>query len=124
MTISILLVDDNTSFMVALRRTLERIAGVKIIGEAHQGFEALAKAELLAPDLMLLDIVLPSISGLEVARRVQTWKKQPRIILLSAQDLDEYRDSDHDIINAEFVEKTDVVNTLIPIIERMVEART
>jgi CheY-like chemotaxis protein len=124
MTISILLVDDNASFLVALRRTLERIAGVKIIGEANQGYEALAKAELMAPDLMLLDIVLPSISGLEVARRIQTWEKQPRIILLTAHDLDEYRDSDHDIVDAEFIEKTDVVRSLIPIIERMVESRT
>ena len=122
MTISILLVDDNHSFSIALRRLLETLPGVKIVADAHDGFEALSKAEHLTPDLILLDIALPSLSGLEVARRVQTWTKRPRIVFLSMHDLEEYRDAAHDLIDVEFVEKIDVVSKLIPIIERMVEA--
>jgi CheY-like chemotaxis protein len=122
MTISILLVDDNYSFLLALRRLLETLAGVKIVAESHDGYDALTKAELFAPDLMLLDVSMPGLSGTEVARRMQTWDKKPRIVFLSIQNTDEFYDVSLGLNGPEFVEKSDVVSTLIPLIERMVEA--
>jgi DNA-binding NarL/FixJ family response regulator len=123
MTLSILFVDDNNSFRMALSRFLETIAGVKVFAETYQGFDALFKAELLAPDLMLLDIVLPPTRGVELARRAQALIDPPRIVFLSVHNIDDYRDTAQDIVDAEFIEKEDAVSTLIPLIERMVAAK-
>jgi len=69
--IRVLVVDDD--FMVARVHTglVERVPGFVVIGVAHTGAEALAAVDQLAPDLVLLDIYLPDISGLEVLRRLR-----------------------------------------------------
>ena len=68
--ITILVVDDFEPFRRFACPILEREAGLCIIGEASDGLEAVQKIEELQPDLILLDIGLPGLNGIEVARRV------------------------------------------------------
>jgi response regulator of citrate/malate metabolism len=76
--IGVLVVDDD--FMVARvhRRLVERIPGFAVVGEARTGGEALQQVEELRPDLVLLDIYLPDMSGLEVVRRLRAGMGAPR----------------------------------------------
>jgi DNA-binding NarL/FixJ family response regulator len=72
--IRLLIVDDHTIVRQGLIALLEDEADLQIVGQAGTGQEALALVELRHPDLVLLDITLPDLSGLEVTRRlVRNW---------------------------------------------------
>jgi response regulator of citrate/malate metabolism len=71
-TLRTLIVDDDFMSASVHRSYTERLAGFTVVGEAHTGEEALALVRRLQPDLVLLDIYLPDMSGLEVMRRVRT----------------------------------------------------
>lgn len=71
-TIRTLIVDDDFMSASVHRSYTERLSGFTVVGEAHTGEEALALARRLQPDLVLLDIYLPDMSGLEVMRCVRT----------------------------------------------------
>jgi response regulator of citrate/malate metabolism len=71
-TLRTLIVDDDFMSASVHRSYTERLAGFTVVGEAHTGEEALALVRRLKPDLVLLDIYLPDMSGLEVMRRVRT----------------------------------------------------
>ncbi len=124
MTIKILLVDDNPTFLAAVWQFIDMLPDVEVVGQAHDGREALAQAERLHPDLVLLDIAMPHVNGLEVARAMQAWPRPPRIVFLSMHDNVAYRDVARDLGAAGFVAKADFVDGLLPIIERMVADET
>ena len=83
MTIRVLLVDDNPTFLAAVRQFLSALPATEVAGEAHNGREALELAASLGPDLVLLDIGMPEINGLEAARRMHLWQDPPLIVFLS-----------------------------------------
>jgi DNA-binding NarL/FixJ family response regulator len=120
MTIKILLVDDNQTFADAVWQFLDLLPGTEVVGQAHDGREALAKAKELQPDLVLLDISMPQLNGLEVARCMQSWPQPPAVIFLSMHDSVAYRAAAQDLGAAGYVGKADFVVELLPIIERMV----
>ena len=120
MTIRILLVDDNPTFLSAVWQFIDMLPDVEVIGQARDGLEALTKAQELKPDLVLLDIAMPNANGLEVARRMQSWETPPRIVFLSMHDNVAYRDVARDLGAIGFVGKADVVDGLLPILERLV----
>lgn len=79
----ILIVDDEPLALDALRRILSDIAGVEVVGAAADGEEALEKSQALQPDLMLLDIQMPGLSGLEVARTLAD-QPRPEVVFVTA----------------------------------------
>jgi len=83
MTIRTLLVDDEDLARMALRRALEPIADVEIVGEASNGIEAVEKIAELHPDLVLLDIEMPGLNGFEVVQQLQS---PPAIVFATAYD--------------------------------------
>lgn len=89
---------------------------VEVVGEAHDGREALNKARALAPDLVLLDIVLARLSGFEVAKTMRTWRHPPRIVFLSMHDNAAYRSAASDLGVQGFVGKADLMTDLMPLI--------
>jgi DNA-binding NarL/FixJ family response regulator len=76
MAVRILLVDDHPIVRQGLRTLLEGRPGWEVIGEASDGIEALEKVESLQPDVVVLDITMPRMNGLEACRRIQ---QQPKV---------------------------------------------
>ena len=91
MALSVLIVDDHVRFRATARRALER-AGWTVVGEAGDGAGALRAAHALAPDVVLLDVGLPDMSGLEVARRLRDASPRVAVVVVSTQDSADYRD--------------------------------
>lgn len=88
----VLVVDDD--FMVARVHTgfVQRVPGFVVVGAAHSGADAIAATERLAPDLVLLDIYLPDISGLEVLRRLREGATPVDVLAITAaRDADTIR---------------------------------
>jgi DNA-binding NarL/FixJ family response regulator len=84
-TVRVLVVDDYEPFRQFIRSTLLKKPTLQIVGEASDGLEAVQKAEELKPDLILLDIGLPTLNGIEVARRLRTLAPESKIIFVSQE---------------------------------------
>lgn len=117
--LTILLVDDNLTFIAAVRQFLDRLPGVHIIGQTHDGKSTLAQVRQHRPAVVLLDIAMPGMNGLELARAIQQDDAPPQLVFLSMHDNREYRDAVSEL-GAEFVSKADFVSELLPLLERKV----
>jgi DNA-binding NarL/FixJ family response regulator len=84
-SIRVLLVDDYEPFRRFARSILERSPSLQIIGEASDGLEAVQKAEQLQPDLVVLDIGLPTLNGIEAARRIRSVCHTSTILFVSQE---------------------------------------
>lgn len=79
----VLLADDHGIVRRGMRALLESEPGVIVVGEAADGLDALRMAEELRPDLLILDIGMPRLNGIDVAARAQKLQPPPRVIMLS-----------------------------------------
>jgi DNA-binding NarL/FixJ family response regulator len=82
--IGILIADDHPIFRAGLRKLLEAKPGFRVLGEAADGEQTLKLARELSPEILLLDIRMPELSGLEVLSELKTFSCQPRTIVLTA----------------------------------------
>jgi DNA-binding NarL/FixJ family response regulator len=90
MSIKVLLVDDHTVVREGLRFLLETEGDIKVIGEAKHGREAVQMTEKLRPDVVLLDIAMPFLNGVEAARQIMKSCPETKILILSSYEEDEY----------------------------------
>lgn len=81
--IRVFLVEDFSPFREFLRTALEQMPGFEIVGEAEDGIEAVQKIRELNPDLILVDVGLPHLSGIDVARQVQSFSAHAIILFVS-----------------------------------------
>jgi DNA-binding NarL/FixJ family response regulator len=89
-TIRVLLADDHTLVRAGIRGLLQNMHGIEVAGETGDGQEALRLSEQLEPDILLLDIAMPGLNGLEVAARLMKADCSPRVIILSMHMSEEY----------------------------------
>jgi DNA-binding NarL/FixJ family response regulator len=86
----VVLADDHTLVRAGLRKLLESISGLEVVGEADDGLALLALAEQLQPDLVLMDIGMPRLNGLDATiRLLKTWPAT-RVLILSMHQSEEY----------------------------------
>lgn len=86
----LLLVEDHALVRAGLRALLERIPGVEVVGEACDGHDALRQMVELRPDVVLMDISMPGLNGLETVRRTEGLEPRPRVVMLSVHANKEY----------------------------------
>ena len=88
--IRVLVADDHALFREGIRQVLTEAAGFEVVAETGNGADALRQIERTRPDVVLLDITMPDMSGLEVATELQRQGWKPRILMLSVHDHAEY----------------------------------
>ena len=117
------MVEDNEPFRHFICSMLGKSAELQIIGEASDGIEAVHKAEELQPDLILLDIGLPSLNGIEAARRICKLAPTSKIVFLS-------QESSPDIVRCAlslgamgYVAKPNAGNDLLAAVEAVVQGK-
>ena len=88
--IRVLIVDDQQLIRMGFRLVLEAAAGVDVVGEAADGVEALDAVRRLRPDVVLMDVRMPRMDGLEATRLIAAEHPSVRIVVLTTFDLDEY----------------------------------
>ena len=86
--VRVMLVDDQTPYMHALLAVVGETAGFTVVGQAATGEECLRLASQVDPDLVLLDVNLPGMDGVEVARQLRAGHAPPVVVLLSTYDED------------------------------------
>jgi two-component system, NarL family, response regulator LiaR len=82
--IRVLLVDDHPVVRQGLRALLSTQDGIDVIGEADDGEAAVAAAERLSPDVVLMDVVMPTMDGVEALRRIAERRPQTRVVMLTS----------------------------------------
>ena len=86
----VLVVDDQEPFRRAMSAVVDETDGFVVVGSAHSGEESLAMATELRPDLVLMDVNLPGMDGIEATRRLRAGAEPPVVMLLSTYDEDEF----------------------------------
>ncbi len=117
--IRVLLVDDNPAFLNAAVQELAVDARVQIVGQVQSGGEALAQVECTQPDLVLLDIALPGMNGLEVTRQIKARSGAPRIVLVTIHATPDYRAAGMASGADGFIAKEEFDTQILPLIETL-----
>ena len=88
--VRVLVVDDQEPFRAAMSAVVELTDGFAVVGTVASGEESVAAARELAPDLVLMDVNLPGIDGIEATRQIRALPDSPVVVLLSTYDEDEF----------------------------------
>jgi DNA-binding NarL/FixJ family response regulator len=88
--VRVLIVDDQEPFRLAMAAVVEETAGFVVVGMATTGEESLTAAAELHPDLVLMDVNLPGIDGIEATRRLTSSGDRPVVLLLSTYEEDQF----------------------------------
>jgi DNA-binding NarL/FixJ family response regulator len=88
--VRVLLVDDHDLVRTGVRLVLQRLEGVEVVGEAGDGREAVRLVETLTPDLVFMDIMMPSLNGLEALKHIGLKFPKTRVVVLSMNSSEEY----------------------------------
>ncbi len=88
--IGVLIADDHGIVRSGLRMLLERQADIRVVGEAEDGVEALGVAQSERPDVAVLDVSMPRMTGIQAAREIGAYSPETRVVLLSMHDDERY----------------------------------
>ena len=88
--IRVLIVDDHVTVREGLAAMLSRDSGIDVVGEAENGRVAIEKAEKLQPDVILMDLRMPEVDGIEAMLKIKTGNPDTKFIILTTYDYDEY----------------------------------
>jgi DNA-binding NarL/FixJ family response regulator len=121
--VRVLLVDDFEPFRDCVRSLIQPRPEWLVIGEASDGLEAVEKAEALQPDLVLLDIGLPNLSGIEAARRIRLLSPESKLIFLSQVSSAEVIQEALGLGAAGYVVKAHAGSELLAVVEAVLQGK-
>ena len=121
-TLKLLLVDDHEGFINAAMRHLRRLDWVELIGSAGNGIEAIAQCEALRPDVVLMDLAMPEMGGLQATRLIKAQDHPPYIVIASHFDDVEHREHALRAGADAFVSKLSYIHDVVPLLEALASA--
>jgi DNA-binding NarL/FixJ family response regulator len=122
MPAGILIVDDHVAARTAIRSLLDQ-HDMEVCGEAENGKQAIEKVKELRPDLVLLDINMPVMNGIEAAHQIRRIAPSTKILFFTIHDSRQFRDATR-MLSDGFISKTTAGTELIPTVKRILGAET
>lgn len=117
--IKILIVDDNATFRGRLKAFLATDPRGEVIGEAEDGQEALKKTKALKPDVVLMDVKMGGMNGLNTTKQLKAAFPEIHVIILSRYDLEAYREAAQAMGASAYIIKKALVDELLPAIRQV-----
>jgi DNA-binding NarL/FixJ family response regulator len=111
--ITVLLVDDHKLIREELRKTLEAASDIQVVGEAVNGKQAVDMAMKLRPAVVVMDIAMPKLNGLEATRQIRQVLPATRVLICSAHSEDAYVERAMELGAAGYISKLTFVNILV-----------
>ena len=119
--VSVLLVDDNPAFLRTATFFLEQCGEMIVVGAVTDGQEALDRVHDLDPDVVLLDLVMPGMTGWQIIARLRAERPEIGTIAMSVWEIDSYREAALEAGADEFVSKAVISTELLPAIWRVLQ---
>lgn len=124
MKLKILIADDVEYMRKLVQQFLLKIDNVEIVEEAGDGEEAINKAQESKPDVILLDMNMPNIGGVEVAKKIKEKMKDVRIYFFSAYDIDDFRTLVKESPVEGFIQKSSLREELLEMVQRELQIKS
>ena len=118
----VLIVDDHEIFRRGLRALLEPSSEWEICGEAVDGMDAVEQCKSLKPDIVVLDVSMPRLNGLEAARLIKKGDPEPKIVIITQHDSPQIRSAALEAGARAFVTKSAVGNELVTAIRSLIQS--
>jgi DNA-binding NarL/FixJ family response regulator len=119
MAVTVLIVDDNVQFRMLLREIVAAEPDYHVVGEAADGIEAMRLTQELWPDILLLDLGMPRVNGLEVLRWSKAERPERKIIIITGHTEDAYRQATETSGADAFLLKRNLGTLLVPTLQRL-----
>jgi len=117
--VRVLLVDDNDDFLTGAASWLATDPELELVGTARSGLEAMDEVERLKPDLVLMDVTMPDVSGFDATRRIKSSDNSPRVILLTLHHSEVAREEAAAAVADGYVAKNEITEQLLPTIREL-----
>ena len=117
--ITVLLVDDHEGFINAALRHLRKLPWIEVVGQAGNGLEALERSEAPRPDVVLMDLAMPEMGGLQATRLIKAQDNPPFIVIASHFDDAEHREHALRAGADGFVSKLSYIQEVLAILEKL-----
>jgi DNA-binding NarL/FixJ family response regulator len=119
MEVTVLIVDDNAQLRALMREIVAEASDLQVVGEAADGAEAMQLVQALRPAIVLLDLIMPQVNGLEVLRWIKVEHPETKVIIVTVHDEDAYRQAAEASGADAFLLKKTLVTDLLPTIRRL-----
>jgi DNA-binding NarL/FixJ family response regulator len=113
----ILVADDHPMILRMVKQILEAEPHLRVVGEATDGPQAVTQAETLKPDVIVLNVNMPSMSGFEVARRIRTRRPNSAIVILSSHKNSQFIAEARNVGARAYVQKSEAADELVRAVE-------
>jgi len=121
--INTLIVDDDARFRRFVKGIFSSDSDIEVIGEAEDGQEAILKARETNPDLVIMDIRMPVMNGLEATSQLKKEMDEIKVIILTLYDFEEYREAAKAVGVVDYIIKKSINEELIPAIRKAFEPK-